>query len=241
MRHKSLAPVSMRSSKHLRSLAATLTLLAALGTAWPLMAQQPPVQRFVIVLDPAHGGSDSGAKISPALEEKSVTLEMATRLRTLLQSRGFNVVMTRTGDTDPDLLTRAGMANHAQAAACLILHATASGVGVHLFTSSLAPAPRTAVPAWATAQAGYVSASIRLSSDMDAALTPTGIPVVVGRTFLQPLDNLTCPAVAVELAPMQSGSITRGETLDDPHYQTQVLTAITAALVQWRQDWSGQP
>jgi N-acetylmuramoyl-L-alanine amidase len=234
----------MRSSKHLRSLAATLILLAALGPVSPLMAQQPPAapgNRLVIVLDAAHGGSDSGAEISPALEEKTVTLEMATHLRTLLQSRGFHVVMTRTGDTDPDLTTRAGMANHAQAAACLILHATASGAGVHLFTSSLAPAPRTAVPAWATAQASYVNASIRLSSDMDAALTPTGIPVVVGRTFLQPLDNLTCPAVAVELAPMQSGSITRGETLDDPHYQTQVLTAIAAALVQWRQDWSGQP
>lgn len=221
-----------------------LTLLAALGTASRLRAQQPPpppVRHFVIVLDPAHGGSDSGAKISPALEEKTVTLEMAAHLRTLLQSRGFNVVMTRTGDTYPDLTTRAGVANHAQAAACLILHATASGVGVHLFTSSLSAAPRTAVPAWATAQAGYVNASIRLSSDIDGALSSTGIPVIVGRTFLQPLDNLTCPAVAIELAPMQSGSITRGETLDDPHYQTQVLTAVAAALVQWRQDWSGQP
>jgi N-acetylmuramoyl-L-alanine amidase len=233
----------MRSSKHLRSLAATLSLLAGLFPASGLIAQQPapqPSQGFVIVLDPAHGGSDSGAKISPALEEKSITLQMAAHLRALLQARGFSVVMTRTGDTNPDAAARAGVANHAQAAACLILHATASGVGVHLFTSSLAAASRTAVPAWDTAQAGYVDASIRLSSDIDAALTPTGIPVIVGRTFLQPLDNLTCPAVAIELAPQQSGSVTRGETLDDPHYQTQVLTAIAAALAQWRQDWSGR-
>lgn len=238
----------MRSTKHLRCLAATLSLFAGLWPAAHAVAQQPAQpsaanasQSFVIVLDPAHGGDDSGARISPALEEKSITLELATHLRALLQARGFSVVITRTGDTDPDMSTRAGIANHAQAAACLILHATASGVGVHLFTSSLAPAPRTAVPAWSTAQSGYVDASIRLSSDIDAALTPTGIPVIVGRTFLQPLDNLTCPAVAIELAPMQSGSITRGETLADPHYQTQVLDAVAAALVQWRQDWSGQP
>jgi N-acetylmuramoyl-L-alanine amidase len=234
----------MRSTKHFRSVAATLSLFAGLSPVSRLIAQQQQPQAsqsLVIVLDPAHGGSDSGANISPTLEEKSVTLQMATRLRALLLARGFNVVMTRADDTDPDLTSRAGIANHAQAAACLILHATASGVGVHLFTSSLAAAPRADVPVWATAQAGYVSDSIRLSSDMDAALTPTGIPVVVGRTFLQPLDNLTCPAVAIELAPLPSGSLTRGETLDDPHYQTQVLTAVAAALVQWRQDWSGQP
>ena len=229
----------------LRCALVCLSLLLAL----PALAQQktppPPVPRpapaFVIVLDAAHGGDDSGAKISPALEEKDVTLELATHLRAMLAARGISVVMTRTGDTDPDMATRAGLANHAQAAGCLILHATASGTGVHLFTSSLASVPRKAVPAWATAQAGYVSASIRLSSDLDAALTPTGIPVIVGRTFLQPLDNLTCPAVAIELAPEQSGSVTRGETLADPHYQTQVLEAVAAALVQWRQDWSPQP
>lgn len=196
---------------------------------------------FTIVIDAAHGGSDTGAKLSPKLDEKTVTLTMADHLRALLAAHGVSVVMTRTNDTNISMDTRAEIANHAHAAACLILHATASGTGVHLFTSSLSPAPPTAAPAWTSAQAGYVRQSIRLSSDIDAALTHTTIPVIVGRTFLQPLDHLTCPAVAIELAPDPDGSLPGGESVNHSSYQSTVLNAIVAGILQWQQDWSRKP
>ncbi len=202
---------------------------------------QASAARFVVVIDAAHGGSDPGVRLSPTLNEKTVTMAMASHLRSLLKKRGISVVMTRTKDTDPSLTTRAEIANHARAAACLILHATASGVGVHLFTSSLSPAPKTAVPAWATAQAAYVDQSARLSSDIDAALTQTSIPVIVGRTFLRPLDNLTCPAVAIELAPRRPGGNSGPTSVENPNYQRTVLRAIVAGILQWRQDWSRRP
>ncbi len=98
---------------------------------------QPP--RFVVVVDAAHGGSDTGAKIGAGILEKDITLELAGRLRSVLKARGVDVVMTRQTDTDVTALDRAQTANHAQAAACLVMHATATGSGLHLYTSSLGP------------------------------------------------------------------------------------------------------
>jgi N-acetylmuramoyl-L-alanine amidase len=51
-----------------------------------------------VVVDAGHGGYDNGAKACRGLPEKMLTLDVARRLRPLLQSRGYRVVMTR--DTD---------------------------------------------------------------------------------------------------------------------------------------------
>lgn len=189
---------------------------------------------FLVFIDAAHGGADPGAKISPALEEKRVTLELALYLRKRLAGHGISVVMARTTDTDPSLMARAQMANHAQAAACIVLHATASGAGVHLFASSLPQVAPSLAPPWQTAQAEYRGQSDQLMSTMQSTLSATGIPILTAHTYLDPLDEMTCPAVAVELAPMESGSMTRGETLADPHYQTQVVEALVSALLEWQ-------
>lgn len=149
--------------------------------------------------------------------------------------------MTRTTDTSIPMAIRAGIANHAHAAACIILHATATGTGIHLFTSSLASAPPAPAPAWDTAQSAYIPQSVRLSSDIDAAFDQTHIPTVVGRTFLQPLDNLTCPAIAIELAPTLPSGLASTKSVDDPAYQSAVLNAILAGILQWQQDWSRTP
>ena len=50
-----------------------------------------------VVIDAGHGGSDYGA-IRDSINEKDITLDVAKRLRTLLQKQGYNVIMTR--DTD---------------------------------------------------------------------------------------------------------------------------------------------
>lgn len=236
----------MRLANALRLTALAAGLLFTLAaTAQHVNNSRFPPQNttsgFTIVLDAAHGGSNLGAKLSPTLDEKSVTLALARHLRSLLASRGIPVVMTRNSDTNVPMDTRAGIANHAHAAACLILHATDTGVGVHLFTSSLSPAPPTPAPAWDTAQSAYIHQSIRLSSDVDAAFEHTHIPTVVGRTFLQPLDNLTCPALAIELAPKPASGLSGAKSVNNPGYQSAVLKAIVAGILQWRRDWSRQP
>ncbi|MGA7523441.1 MAG: N-acetylmuramoyl-L-alanine amidase [Acidobacteriaceae bacterium] len=201
----------------------------------PMAPVQPPP--LVVVLDAAHGGSDTGAKIGPGILEKDITLELAGRLRSVLKARGVDVVMTRQADTDVSSLDRAETANHAQAAACLVVHATATGSGVHLYTSSLSATPRTAFLPWATAQAAFVTQSLKLESEIDSALVHAAIPVTLGRASVQPMDSLACPEVAVEMAPLVAGHVTSARPLTDAGYQKQVVDALAAALEQWRSDW----
>ncbi|MBR2773377.1 MAG: N-acetylmuramoyl-L-alanine amidase [Selenomonadaceae bacterium] len=54
----------------------------------------------VIVLDPGHGGSDSGAIGPSGVTEKYVALEVSLKARDLLTASGYQVVMTRTTDVD---------------------------------------------------------------------------------------------------------------------------------------------
>lgn len=54
----------------------------------------------LIVLDPGHGGADTGTAHN-GLVEKSLTMDIAQRLRTLLVAQGWTVRMTRESDVDP--------------------------------------------------------------------------------------------------------------------------------------------
>jgi len=55
-------------------------------------------ERRVILLDlPGHGGSDPGTATG-SLDEKTITLDIQSRLRTLLEANGFDVVVTRSDD-----------------------------------------------------------------------------------------------------------------------------------------------
>ncbi len=197
--------------------------------------------RFLVVLDAAHGGDDTGARITDSLLEKDITLSLSVRLRSMLSAHGIGVITTRDSDANLSATRRAEAANRMPAAACILIHATATGSGVHLYTSSLAPTPITRFMPWQTAQSGYVTQSLKLSSEIDSALAHAEIPVTLGRTSLQPMDSLVCPAVAVEVAPLAAGSTTKAAPLSDPAYQRSILDALTAAIDEWRNDWRQQP
>jgi N-acetylmuramoyl-L-alanine amidase len=75
-----------------------------------------------IVLDPGHGGNDSGAVASQGIWEKDVTLEIARGLRTLLQAEKYVVVLTRERDAFVSLRQRAQMANTARGDLFVSIH-----------------------------------------------------------------------------------------------------------------------
>jgi N-acetylmuramoyl-L-alanine amidase len=77
----------------------------------------------VIVIDPGHGGADTGTRsLVPVANEKQYTLDWAQRLRPLLEARGWKVVLTRTTDVEVTLLDRVTIADRANAAIFLSLH-----------------------------------------------------------------------------------------------------------------------
>jgi N-acetylmuramoyl-L-alanine amidase len=217
-----------------------LKLIAALALLTALAQAQQP--RTTILLDPAHGGPDPGAHLPNNLLEKDLTLAFATRLRALLATSGFTLISTR--DADPAVLfptdQRAEIANRLHPTACLILHATTSGNGVHIVTSNLPPpndtydpdAPHNAI-SWDTAQTASIPQSLRLANELGVALLHAKLPVLLTRASIKPLDNLTCPAVAIEIAPLTlPGS--SPTPITDAAYQQHIAQAIATGLASWR-------
>jgi len=170
---------------------------AAQGAQIPATPQAPAA--LVIVLDPAHGGTDNGARGATGLVEKDLTLEMARATQSELQRQGLNVILTRDGDENPSFDDRATLANTPRLAIFISFHVSSTGpAGVarayfdHFSTldssspatpsSSAASIPataksrppdwhpgRTLVP-WSEAQRNYVDASQRLGDFIQASL-----------------------------------------------------------------------
>jgi len=71
-------------------------------------ATQPQTSKpfAVVVLDPGHGGQDSGAMCG-GIMEKDLTLDIARRVDRLLDSEGVATLMTRVGDSYVSLADRA--------------------------------------------------------------------------------------------------------------------------------------
>jgi N-acetylmuramoyl-L-alanine amidase len=65
----------------------------------------------VIVVDAGHGGIDGGANRG-ALLEKDITLDLVLKLKTLLERRGYSVVLTRDSDVSLDNLNRSSGSRH---------------------------------------------------------------------------------------------------------------------------------
>lgn len=98
-----------------------------------------------IVLDPGHGGHDKGAVCRYGCE-KDFALDVARKLRPLLQAKGLRVIMTREGDYFVPLEVRAQIANAARNAIFVSIHfndanddPNATGFEIFSFTPRGAP------------------------------------------------------------------------------------------------------
>jgi N-acetylmuramoyl-L-alanine amidase len=96
--------------------------MSAAGTDSPGRGERP-----FIVLDPGHGGSDAGAVGPAGDKEKEITLDIARRVKLLLEKKyGYRVALTRVGDDFVPLARRTSYANKKNAVAFVSLHINAS-------------------------------------------------------------------------------------------------------------------
>ena len=77
--------------------------------------------KTVVVLDPGHGGKDNGARWY-GISEKTLNLDVAKRVESLLKKKGITVVMTRRTDTFVSLDYRAKIANRHAGAVFVSIH-----------------------------------------------------------------------------------------------------------------------
>jgi N-acetylmuramoyl-L-alanine amidase len=79
-----------------------------------------------VVIDPGHGGKDTGARGKQDLLEKDVNLEIATKLGKELEKLGIKVVYTRTDDRFVSLEQRSSIANRSRADLFISIHANSN-------------------------------------------------------------------------------------------------------------------
>jgi len=107
----------------IRSLRLLPLLAALLLPGCALFEEGAGLSNFrTVVVDAGHGGYDNGAKARQGLPEKMLTLDVARRLKPLLENRGYHVVMTRTTDVFIPLGGRTGISNSHPDAAFVSIH-----------------------------------------------------------------------------------------------------------------------
>ena len=85
-----------------------------------------------IVIDAGHGGHDRGGVPGQRISEKDKALDVAQRLKRILQAQGYRVVMTRDSDVFIPLPTRCAIANNYRGASFVSIHFNcASRVGAN--------------------------------------------------------------------------------------------------------------
>ncbi len=97
----------------------------------PLPIPQPaprptvPTGKLLVVIDPGHGGKDSGAPGLGGLLEKDVVLPISTRIAAILQQNGVQTVLTRDADFFVELQGRVDIAERVNATLFVSIHANA--------------------------------------------------------------------------------------------------------------------
>lgn len=183
----------------------------------PRMQDSSSAPVRTIVVDPGHGGDDGGVRGAGGMREKQLTLDVALRLRTMLQTRlAVRVVLTREDDRQVGLDDRASIANAASGDLLLSLHANAapaaSVAGAEIYYSGLEPAlselplpliadePLTLLP-WEEAQTRQFDRSARAAGLVEEELRRL-VPMSTRSIRQAPLRvfrGASMPAVLVEM------------------------------------------
>jgi N-acetylmuramoyl-L-alanine amidase len=94
----------------------------AVSTPQPLSRAVLPLSIKTIVIDPGHGGKQSGAISDSGVSEKEITLDVALRLRRLMEKAPFEVFLTRETDQTIPLEKRVAFANSKNADLFVSIH-----------------------------------------------------------------------------------------------------------------------
>jgi len=196
----------------------------------------------VIVIDPGHGGTDTGISTTGALE-KDLTLAIARKLRPILASRlGATVLLTRDSDVPLNSEARAAVANNNQADLFISLHVGYSankgdlGSSIYIiqdnFASSLAPeekGQRLFLPwylGYRTNRKFSVQVAGFLSEELGNALPGWTFPVRTGPVGV--LASATMPSVLLEVGNLNNPTST--QALLEGAFQTRFSVTVAAAI-----------
>jgi N-acetylmuramoyl-L-alanine amidase len=160
----------------------------------------------VVVLDPAHGGVDLGARGTEGIRESEVILQFAAVAKRSLEAQGFQVVLTRAGNDNPSFDDRSARVNAQRGAIFITLHIASTGLAGTVRTYVMpdfptVPEPTGLIP-WDRAQAPFLGLSHKLGDLVQAEMAKRfrGSPPTAEAAPVRQLRTTAAPAIAVEIS-----------------------------------------
>ena len=201
-----------------------------------------PKSFTVVVLDPGHGGQDSGAMCGGILE-KDLTLDVARRIDRLLEAEGIATLMTRLGDTYVSLADRAAFANRVRNCIFISIHfnednlPVSSGVETYYAAHQITAGSFLAswLPfLWRPLSESPNSQSQNLAGFIQEALVARTRAADRGTKPAQffVITNVTSPATLVE-----GGFLTNTEDISklaSEEYREQIAAAVVDGVLRYR-------
>ena len=227
----------------------------------PLAALAPRAAVQAIVIDPGHGGDDAGVTSQEGVVEKDLTLQVARRVKALIETRlGIRVLLTREDDRDLGPDERAAIANNSKADLFISLHfnggLTEATNGAEVYYLGLDREGQEALKAtasdslalpvigggtrpvdlvrWDMAQARFIPASTELARILEEALrarVPMG-PRPLQAAPMRVLVGVNMPAALIELAYLTN--LDQSQAAASETFQASVTQAIYDSVLRFR-------
>lgn len=199
-----------------------------------------------VVLDPGHGGADRGA-VGRLGDEKTFTLDVATRAAALLGRAGYKVLLTRASDEAVSLEERVKFARRFPAALFVSVHFNSGGSGTGVETYAMSPRGVPSMSSEGAQLAAYEAYPGNSCDSENAALaTATHASLVsrsgmfdrgIKRARFYVLREANIPGVLLE-----AGFLSNFEDMQriaSPWYRQQVAGSIVEAVGNYRRSVGG--
>lgn len=209
-------------------------LMGAIVASWKLSELTANVSKeekntkkeeIVIVVDPGHGGQDPGKVGINDVLEKDLNLQVAKKVKKLLEAAGVKIVMTRTDDNVPDakkedLNQRVKLINETKPTLALCVHQNsypdAAIKGAQVF--------------YHTVRAEAKEAASIVQEELRAIDTTNTRQIKENDTYFM-LKNTQVPTIIVECGFLTNPE--EAEKLTQDEYQDQIANAICEGIVKW--------
>jgi len=189
----------------------------------------------VVVLDPAHGGTDPGARGTGGLRESDIVVDFAAQTKRALEGQGFQVVLTRQGNDNPSFDDRSAIANAQMGAVFVTLHIASTGLPgtarVYVNTELATTTDASGLILWDRAQMPFQGLSRKLGDTVQGLLAQKfkGSPSTAQTAAVRQLRTTAAPAIAVEIS-----SVVVDDRADLDRMAPGVADAIATGVAMFR-------
>ena len=177
----------------------------------------------IVVIDPGHGG-DSEGTTSFGLTEKDITLDIALKLKEMLDKTEIRVYYTRLEDVNPDSESRAMLANQTKADMFISIHANADPKTRTTSGTQTMYGSKFFIP-----QFGSENLAETLQKQLVSAIGNKD-KGIVRQDEIYLLNNITIPSVLVEVGYMTNRQEALKMGRDD--YQTKIAEGIYQGIIK---------